>query len=101
NQVIKLKKKAQIIYEGQYIGCDEATVDTKRSLIQCKGNVRMVGPEAKLEAQEIELNYKANTGVIRKGFVQVGQVLFEGDEIKKLSATEYQTLRGKYTACTT
>ncbi len=101
NQVIKLKKKAQIIYQGHYIGCDEASIDTKRGYIQCKGNVRMVGPEAKLEAQEIELNYKDNTGIIKKGFVQVGQVLFEGDEIKKLSADKYQTLRGKYTACTT
>lgn len=101
NQVIKLNKKAQIIYEGQYIGCDEASIDTKKGHILCKGNVRMVGADAKLEAEEIELNYKANTGVIKKGFVQVGQVLFEGDEIKKLSATEYQTVRGKYTACTT
>lgn len=101
NQVIKLKKKAQIIYEGQYIGCNEASIDTKQGLIFCKGNVKMVGPEAKLEAEEIEINYKTNTGIIKKGFVQVGQVLFEGDEIKKLSNTEYQTLRGKYTACTT
>lgn len=101
NQVIKLRKKVQIIYDGQYIGCDDASIDTKKTIIQCKGNVRMVGPEAKLEAEEIELNYKTSTGVIKRGFVQVGQVLFEGDEIKKLSGTEYQTLRGKYTACTT
>lgn len=101
NQVIKLSKKVQIIYQGQYIGCDQASIDTKNSKILCKGNVRLVGPEAKLEAQEIELDYRKNTGVIKEGFVQVGQVLFEGSEIKKLSATEYQTVRGKYTACTT
>jgi LPS-assembly protein len=101
NQVIKLRNKVQIIYEGQYIGCDEASIDTNRSVIQCKGNVRVVGPEVKLEAQEIELNYKSNTGIIKSGFVQVGQVLFEGDEITKLSATKYQTVHGKYTSCTT
>ncbi len=101
NQVINLRKKVQIIYQGQYISCDEASIDTKKASVHCKGNVRMVGPEAKLEAQEIQINYRDNTGVIRRGFVQVGQVLFEGEEIKKLSASEYQTVRGTYTACTT
>lgn len=101
NQVIRLSKKVQIIYEGQYIGCDQATIDTKNSKVTCKGNVRMVGPDAKLQADAIELNYKNSTGVIKNGFVQVGQVLFEGEEINKLSATEYRTVRGRYTACTT
>jgi LPS-assembly protein len=101
NQTIHLKKRVQIIFEGQYLGCDEASIDTRKTLIVCKGNVRLVGPDAKLEAEQVELNYKHNSGVIRKGFVQVGQVLFEGDEIRKISATEYQTVRGNYTACTT
>lgn len=100
NQVIKLRKKVQIIYQGRYLSCDEASIQSKDAQMTCKGNVRLVGPDIKMECEELSFNYKTNTGEIKKGFVQVGQVVFEGDLIRKLGEYEYETVQGTYTACT-
>ncbi len=100
NQVIKLKNKVQIIYQGRYLSCDEASIDSKNSQMVCKGRVRLVGPDVKMECEELSFNYKSNTGEIKNGFVQVGQVVFEGDLIRKLGEHQYQTVSGTYTACT-
>lgn len=100
NQVIKLRKKVQIIYQGRYLSCNEASIDSKKALMTCKGDVRLIGPDLKMECEELSLNYKSNTGEIKKGFVQVGQVLFEGDLIRKTGESNYETVHGSYTACT-
>lgn len=100
NQIIELDSHVQIIYQGQFIACDKASIDTKNTTMTCQGNVTMVSNEAKLQADKIVLNYKKNTGEITNGFVQVGQVLFEGETIKKVSEDRYETTSGQYTACT-
>lgn len=99
-QSIVLENKVQIIYEGRFLSCDKASINSQLSQIICEGNVRLIGPDVQMECEKLTVDYKTNTGEIENGFVQVGQVVFQGALIKKIGEYEYETVQGTYTACT-
>lgn len=100
-QKIILKRKVQVVYQGQHIACEEAIIDTKNKTIEARGRVVLISPEASLESEGLVLNYRTNTGEITNGFVKVGQVIFEGERIRKTGVDTYETLSGRYTSCQT
>ncbi len=100
-QKIILKNKVQVVYQGQHISCDSAVINTKTKIIEARGHVILISPEASLESEALKLDYSSNTGEIYNGFVKVGQIIFEGERIRKIGPMEFETLQGRYTSCQT
>ena len=65
------------------------------------GHVILSNPRVHVEGDRIQFNYKQNTGFIYNGFVQSGQVVFEGDVVEKAGETRYIASNAEFTACDT
>ena len=96
-----LRGEVQVIFQGQTLNCDQATIFWDTQTVVAEGHIRLQTPTSYLEAERLELNYKTSQGTLFKGFVRSGQILFEGDVIQRISENEYQTDEAYYTACTT
>lgn len=99
-EIVELTGNVQIVYEDQHLKCDHATISLRAKSVDAQGNVLLVTPKATVGGDRIILDYGSDTGVIFKGFVQSGNVLFEGDLIQKTSSDEYLTSGSRYTTCT-
>ena len=78
---VVLQGDVQIIYQQQYISADEAVIHLKTQTVEALGNVIYTTPEIYAEADKMFFNYDNNTGIIYNGYVQSGQVSFEGELI--------------------
>lgn len=96
-----LKGDVQVVFQGQHISCDKAVMDLKKQQIVAEGNVILYNEKVHVEGDKVVFNYKQNTGYIYNGFVQSGQVVFEGDIIQKISEDRYIASNAHYTACDT
>ncbi len=101
NNTLHLKGKVQLIFQQQYLSCDEAFVYLDTKTIEAIGNVIYITPTVYSESNKVYFNYKNSTGVIHNGYLQSGQVSFEGKLIYKLGENEYESIDGHYTACAT
>src|SRR5687767_3117421 len=63
NQIIRLEKNVQVIFDGQHLKADKASIDLKTKTIHAEGNLTLVSAEAKIEAERISMEYEKNTGV--------------------------------------
>lgn len=98
-QKIFLQKRVQAIYRGQNLSGDKAIIDTKNKTITASGNVVLTSVDASVKCEKLIINYETNQGEIFNGFVQVGQITFEGEKIIRVGEKEYETISGKYSAC--
>ena len=98
---VRLDGHVQIVFQGQHLSCDHATLDLKNQKLVAEGNIILTSDKVHVEGVRIEFNYKQNTGFIYRGFVQSGQVVFEGDLIEKVDKDHYLATNGDYTACET
>ncbi len=89
-KVIKLEGRVQIGFKQQSLSCDSATINTGEQWIEAEGHVILETLKVHIEGTKVRFNYKTNTGMIYDGFVQSGQVIFQGDTIEK---TGYGHLR--------
>jgi len=99
--IIELKGNVQIFFKEEYLSCDHALVREKDHIVEATGNLVISSPRVYVEGDRAVLNYKDNTGVIENGFVKSGQVIFQGQVVRKLGPNTYQAERSSYTACTT
>ena len=97
---IYLQDNVQLIFKGQHMVCQKATIDLNKNEVTAEGNVILESPQVHLEASLAKLNYKTNTGYFENGFVQSGQVVFEGKLLQKTGAEDYVIEDGYFTACT-
>lgn len=100
-RTFRAEGNVQVVFQGQHLSCDRAKVDLKKQQIEASGNVILKSEKAHIEGERIVFNYKQNTGIIFKGFVQSGQVVFEGDFVEKVGEDRYIAKNAKYTACDT
>lgn len=100
NDVAELSEGVQLVYQDQSISCDSAKISLRSRKIEAHGNVRINSPVTTIGGEHIILDYENNTGIIYGGYVQSGNVLFEGEIIQKISETEYFVVEADYTACT-
>lgn len=100
NDMVELSNGAQLIYKDQSISCQSAKINLRAKKIEAKGHVRITNAQTIIGGEHIILDYENGTGVIYNGFVQSGNVLFEGEILQKVSDTEYYVVRADYTACT-
>ncbi|MBX3022516.1 MAG: LPS assembly protein LptD [Bdellovibrionales bacterium] len=96
-----LRGGVQLVFQGQHLSCDRAELNQKTQTITAIGHVILSNERVHVEGDRIIFNYKQNTGLIYNGFVQSGQVVFEGDVIQKVSETRYLANNADYTACDT
>ena len=99
--VVELTGHVQVVNEAQHLSCDHALVFDKLDEVEATGNIKMWTPTSYMEGEYARLNYSDNTGIVQRGFVQSGQVQFEGEIIKKLGPEEYLAERATYTTCMT
>ncbi len=101
NETVDLSGKVQLIYQDQHLSADRAHVNLRAKTIEASGNVTVTTPQANISGQKVIMDYESNTGLIIDGFVQSGNVLFEGNQIQKLSESDYIADNARYTTCTT
>jgi LPS-assembly protein len=99
--IVRLTGNVQVVFKGQHLSCDSAIIDQSKEQITAQGHVVLYNEKVHVEGDKIVFNYKENTGYIYSGFVQSGQVVFEGDVIQKMSEMRYIASNGNYTACET
>jgi len=100
-QTVKLEGHVQVIFQGQSLSCDSATINMKDQTLVAEGHVISDGLKIHFEGSRIQFNYKSNTGTIYDGFVQSGQVVFQGDTIEKTGEATYVAQNGSFTSCET
>lgn len=100
-QIIHLKGRVQIVFQGQHLSCDEANIDTTKKEVEAVGHVTLYSTEVQAQGDRISLNYALQTGQITNGFIQMGQVQLEGALIEKTGPKTYEMDSGYYTSCMT
>ncbi|MAV92254.1 MAG: hypothetical protein CL676_12615 [Bdellovibrionaceae bacterium] len=96
-----LKGNVRVAFRGQTLSCDRAIVNVKENTVEAFGNVILDDAKTHLEADRIKMNYKTDKGEIDNGFVQSGQVIFEGQRMEKLGESTYLAEDAEFTSCTT
>jgi LPS-assembly protein len=99
--LVHLSGNVQVVFKGQHLSCDRADLNQKQQTITAIGHVILSNERVHVEGDHIIFNYKQNTGFIYNGFVQSGQVVFEGDVIEKVGESHYTASNAEYTACDT
>lgn len=96
---IILEGDVQVIFQDQHLSAAKARLNTENKTIHAQGDVIFLSDNGRVEAQEIFWNYQTNRGVILGGFIESGQVYFEGDRIEKTGEVEYVGDDAYFTAC--
>jgi len=100
-KLIVLKGNVQVVYDGQHLSCDRATIYESTNEIEAEGNLKIQSQTFYVEGDRARFNYKTGEGVIYNGFVRSGQVVFEGRIVRKTGPEEFEAETAYYTACTT
>lgn len=101
NDTVDLEGNVQVVFENQHLTCRKARINLRAKSIDASGQVVLTTPNATLSGNRIILDYENNTGLILNGFVQSGNVLFEGTQIQKINETTFIADDAHYTTCTT
>ncbi len=101
NRTMELKGNIQIMFKGQHLSADHAMIYQDRKEFEAEGHVLLITPKATLGGNKIIMNYESTIGSVYSGFIQSGQVIFEGAVIEKTGEDQYLTLQSQYTSCTT
>jgi LPS-assembly protein len=99
-EIIDLQGNVQIVYKGQHIKADRALIHIRSKQVETEGHVEIVSEKNTIGGDRIVLDYESNTGLIYNGFVQSGNVRFQGSLLQKTGADEYYVSDADYTACT-
>jgi len=100
-KMVKLEGHVQMVFQGQSLNCDSATINMKSQTLVAEGHVIIEGMKIHMEGSRIQFNYKTNTGLIYDGFVQSGQVIFQGDTINKTGEATFIAENAEFTSCET
>jgi Organic solvent tolerance protein OstA len=99
-EIVDLQGNVQIVYQGQHIKADRAIIHLRSKQVDAEGHVEIVSEKNTLGGDKIMLDYENNTGLIYNGFVQSGNVMFQGTLLQKTGEDEYYVSDSEYTACT-
>ena len=100
-KTVTLKGRVQIVFNGQYLSCDTAILNLKNKTIVAKGNIVLQDAKIYAKGDQLEYNYGDNTGTFYNGFVQSGQVVFQGLTVKKVGENKFIANDAYYTSCVT
>ena len=100
-EMVELEGHVQVIFNNQHLKCDKAKINLRSKVIDAVGDVVAVTPSATMGGTRILMDYETETGLIYDGYVQSGNVIFEGTLIQKTGDKEYIADNANYTSCTT
>lgn len=96
-----LKGNVQIVFGGYHLSADYAKIFFETKEIVAEGQVVLQNEKIYIEGEALSYNYQTERGVIEKGFVKSGQVIFEGSRVEKTGENTFLVNDAQYTACTT
>lgn len=70
--------------------------DTAGNMI---GRPKMVQADSKMEADMIKYNFETQKGITRSTITTQGELIVQGEKIKKINETDYYAYRGQMTTC--
>lgn len=100
-QIVELEGNVQVVFKGQILTADQATVFLETKEVEAIGNVVLKDLDLYAEGDRLHFNYETNLGTLYNGFVQSEQVVFEGKIIEKVGPQNYIASGAQYTACVT
>ncbi|MEK6555440.1 MAG: LPS assembly protein LptD, partial [Bdellovibrionota bacterium] len=100
-RTVTLEGNVKITIGDQTLTCDKASVNLQKNEVVASGNILLTSPTTSIQATKMSYNYKNKTGQIDDGFVQAGQVVFEGKKVQRTGENTYVAKGAKYTSCTT
>ncbi|WP_413561463.1 LPS-assembly protein LptD [Bdellovibrio sp. HCB209] len=99
-ETVELEGNVQIVYQGQHIKADKATVHLRTHRAELTGNVEITDTKNTIAGSRVNLDYENNTGIIYDGFVSSGPVNFTGNVLEKTGDQEFIVSNADYTTCT-
>ncbi len=100
-KTVTLEGNVHVLFQGQYLSATKAIIYIDKKMIEAEGEVVLKNPKTHVEGDRVVFNYQTNTGRIFNGFVQSGQVVFQGKVIDKVGPEDYIASDAMYTACVT
>lgn len=108
-QKIILFSKATVKQKDMELTADSIEVDQPTKMViavyrrDTAGNMigrpKMVQADSKMEADIIRYNFETEKGITRSTITQQGEMYVQGENVKKISPTEYFASRGLITTC--
>lgn len=99
NESVVLEGKVQVVNKDQHISCDKARINLRAHRLELYGNAKVISSKAVMGGDQIYLDYESNTGLMINGYVQSGNVLFEGEMIQKTGENDFFVVKADYTTC--
>ncbi|MCC6137229.1 MAG: LPS-assembly protein LptD, partial [Bdellovibrionaceae bacterium] len=96
-----LRDNVQIIFEQNFISCNEAIVVWAKNEVIAVGKVLLKTQKSDIQADKLVYNFKDQTGKIFNGVVLSGKVLLQSDYIEKTGPDSYVSNTAYLTSCTT
>jgi len=100
-KTVRLKGNVQLVFKGNHMSCDKALLNLSKQTVNAEGHIILYNEKVHMEGDKLIFNYNSNTGFLYNGFVQSGQVVFEGDVVEKTGENRYIASNAEYTACET
>lgn len=100
-KTVTVEGNVEIVIQDQKLSCKKASVNFQKNEIIAEGDVLLESPTTSIQATRMTYNYKTKVGKIENGFVQSGQVVFEGQSVEKTGENTYIAKGARYTSCTT
>jgi len=97
----ELKGNVKIIFNNYEVSAKNAILFKSENRVKLYGDVRIENQDSFIQAEEAELNYKTQKGVLKNVRITSGQLLLEAETLDKKSDTIYVAEKAKFTTCTT
>jgi LPS-assembly protein len=99
NQTARLTGQVRMVYKNQHFQADEVRIDQKKDRAELIGNVLIDTQDYQIGGEHIELDYISDQAIIKNGFVQSGNVRFQGQYIEKTSSNQFYVIEADFTTC--
>jgi LPS-assembly protein len=96
-----LKGNVVIYFEGYKLTAPEAEIIKAESRFTARGGVRIENLMTQMTAENVEIFFDNNTGILKNARIESGQMLLEAKEIRKLDKEVFEADKSYFTTCTT
>lgn len=96
-----LRDNVQVVFDQNYISCNEAIVLWSKNEVIAVGNVLMKSGKSTIQADKIVYNFENEKGHIYGGVILSGQILLQGEYIEKTGPDKFIVNDAYLTSCTT
>jgi LPS-assembly protein len=100
-KIAYLKGNVQVVFDGNHLVADQATVSIESKTIKAEGKVVLQNPQVYIGANRVDFQYEKKIGFFYDAFVHSGQAVFEGKVIEKIGENDYVAHDAYYSTCET